>query len=896
MAASSVSGRRVVVILGMHNSGTSLVANIVAALGAPLGERVLTRASFSVDKPYDYWEHAIITELQEELLTRLDRHWGTARGAAPIPDAVWDSELVAPCRRRMAEVVREELAATPGAWAFKDPRTPRFLPLWRRIFAELEVVPVHVVSTRPAGAVARSFANKAVVTPDWAEALWRRTYLEILAGSAGDDRIFIDYDDWFRAPAETVARLDGFLAAGGDRAAALALIDPSKLSDYGRNPRPASSRAQAVEDLLRRAAAGSEVAAEVTVRLAVENTAAAERSEMERDCAVTLGGTRRIAIVTPELAGPFRNGGIGTAYAGLAEALAQAGHAVSVFHTVGSDAERQAVAAWADHYGKRGVTLLPLAVPGDVAAAGLAVLDALRDGGFDVIHYPDWLALGARLAAARRQGLAFAATTLVCGTHGNYRWARTANRAPLSAPSQLLWDALERQAVEGADVVVSPSRYLMDWMIGQGWALPARRFVQPNVYPGNPPAADADGRFPPPRELVFFGRLEERKGLLLFLDALDRLPRPLPPVTFLGRSTTVRGRDGAAVVAERAAAAGWSHTLIQDMGRDEALAYLRGEGRLAVVPSLLENSPFTVLECVVEGIPLLASDVGGVAELLRPEDAAMLFAPTANALAGRLAEALRDGVPRARPRLDLAANRSLWQVWHHRLPAPPEHCSADAAGWLLWQAPGAEPLPESGRLAAAAATAAAAAGWGIAVDAAGRRWLGLDGPAALLALRDVAGRGVLALSPPAAGLLAERGIAADQPHALWRAALALHAAGLAIAAVPLMVARLESLDGCNSPLDPARQEEALALLGLEGPAADLARLAAVLPPPAPPPPVPDDSRRAALAASTSWRLTAPLRRMLGTERPRSAEEMVDSLWWDLTAPLRLIRRLTRRFR
>ena len=47
---------------------------------------------------------------------------------APIADDVWDSELGTPFRRRMVEVVGEELAATPGPWAFKDPRTPRFLP------------------------------------------------------------------------------------------------------------------------------------------------------------------------------------------------------------------------------------------------------------------------------------------------------------------------------------------------------------------------------------------------------------------------------------------------------------------------------------------------------------------------------------------------------------------------------------------------------------------------------------------------------------------------------------------------------------------------------------------------------------------------------------------------
>lgn len=918
MSALPFSGRRVAVVLGMHNSGTSLVAQIVDTLGARLGPRVLTRASFTVDKPYDYWEHALLTELHEELLTLIGRHWGTARGAAPIAAEVWDSETVAPFRRRMVEVVGEELSAIPGPWAFKDPRTPRFLPLWHGIFAELGVEPVYVISTRPAGAVARSFANKAVVTPDWAEALWRRTYLEILAATEGARRIFIDYDDWFRDAAATTARLDAFLDAGGDRVAAQGLIDPTKLSDYGRNPRPASGPARVVEELLRRAAAGEAITAEIAAALAEEDRLAAARSAMELDCVAELGGPRRVAIATPELAGPFRNGGIGTAFAGLAEALAEAGHAVTVLHTATHDGERQAIEDWAGRFAERGITLVPLMVPADAAGAALAAFEALRHGDWEVIHTPDWMALGALLGDAKRQGLAFGGTTLVCGTHGNYRWARQANREGLSSWSQLLWDGLERRAVEGADVVISPSRHLMDWMAAEGWALPARTFVQHNIYPGpNHPGpmhpGGADGDFPPPRELVFFGRLEERKGLLLFLDALDLLAqrRALPAVTFLGRSTSVRGRDGAAIVDERAAGRDWRRL---ELGRDEALAYLRGEdaggqgagggGRLAVVPSLLENSPFTVLECVVEGIPLLASDVGGVAELVRPEDRGMLFAADARALADRLAEVLDRGVPRARPRLDPAANRAIWQVWHRRLPALPAPAPATASGWMLWSEPGAKILPEAARLAEAGASAGAAAAWGVAEDGAGRRWLGVTGPAALRLTRDLAGRGVLALSPAALRLLETRGVTADRPHALWRAALELQAAGLEIAAVPLTVVRLPSLDAVPEPLDAARVEQALALLPPDAAAArDLARLAAV-PPPAPPPappvvvvaspdPAAAEARRAALAASSSWRLTAPLRRLLGNDRPRSAEEMLDSLWWDLAAPLRLAKRVTR---
>jgi glycosyltransferase involved in cell wall biosynthesis len=46
-----------------------------------------------------------------------------------------------------------------------------------------------------------------------------------------------------------------------------------------------------------------------------------------------------------------------------------------------------------------------------------------------------------------------------------------------------------------------------------------------------------------------------------------------------------------------------------------AIEYLRGDGRLAVISSLADNFPNTVLECVGVGVPFLASDVGGIPEI-----------------------------------------------------------------------------------------------------------------------------------------------------------------------------------------------------------------------------------------------------------------------------------------
>ena len=208
-------------------------------------------------------------------------------------------------------------------------------------------------------------------------------------------------------------------------------------------------------------------------------------------------------------------------------------------------------------------------------------------------------------------------------------------------------DHMERRTVELADFVVSLSHSLLRWMAREGWALNAQTFVQPNVLPvGDRGRAVRGRRATPVRELVFFGRLETRKGLVIFCDALDRLlgvagegpggaaaaaagvragPGGLERVSFLGRSALVHGRLGEHYVRERARrweGRGVAWGLETGWGSEDAKAYLeaRGSGRLAVMPSLVENSPYAVLECAERGIPFVASNVGGTSDLVHPED------------------------------------------------------------------------------------------------------------------------------------------------------------------------------------------------------------------------------------------------------------------------------------
>jgi hypothetical protein len=120
-----------------------------------------------------------------------------------------------------------------------------------------------------------------------------------------------------------------------------------------------------------------------------------------------------------------------------------------------------------------------------------------------------------------------------------------ANQIYPSEVGELGQDFMEQQSVALADVVVSPSRYLLEWIEKRGWQMPSECYVQQYILPQSARTAlpDAAKGAREIDELVFFGRLETRKGVALFCEALDRIPpaaaAKIKAVSFLGREATV---------------------------------------------------------------------------------------------------------------------------------------------------------------------------------------------------------------------------------------------------------------------------------------------------------------------------------------------------------------------
>jgi len=184
--------------------------------------------------------------------------------------------------------------------------------------------------------------------------------------------------------------------------------------------------------------------------------------------------------------------------------------------------------------------------------------------------------------------------------------------------------AYMRSALAAADVVVSPSRFLAGVLESNG-VDPRRIVVSPNGVAKRPRAMASKPRAPRLR-LALIGTLLPYKGAHVALEAIRLLPGDRIELHVYG------DLDQPATVHRYAAtllplAEGQPVAFHGRFSPDEVWSILR-HSDVVIVPSLwYENAPMTILEAFASRTPVIASALGGMAELIQDGVNGLLFEP-----------------------------------------------------------------------------------------------------------------------------------------------------------------------------------------------------------------------------------------------------------------------------
>ncbi|NVO29168.1 hypothetical protein HJ526_17220 [Donghicola sp. C2-DW-16] len=193
MSAQPQNRRDIVVVLGMHRSGTSALAGILARLGCALPQDIMPANDFN---PKGYYESILTYNLNDAIFRSKDTAWDDWQtfprdwyGTADMDAFMADGR----------KVLQNEFGNMPIC-VLKDPRICRLMPFWKQVFEREGLHPTYLLIHRNPIEVANSLHRREGWPMSTGFLLWLRHVLEAEAGSRGAARSFANYEsllaDW----------------------------------------------------------------------------------------------------------------------------------------------------------------------------------------------------------------------------------------------------------------------------------------------------------------------------------------------------------------------------------------------------------------------------------------------------------------------------------------------------------------------------------------------------------------------------------------------------------------------------------------------------------------------------------------------------------------------------
>jgi hypothetical protein len=193
--------RKLLIVVGMHRSGTSALCAALQVCGASFGDNLLApMAGVNAD---GFWEDADVVALNEALLLTAGSAWYLCDDGPLTQD--WTSPEFAGAREEAGRILGRGFGAGPLE-VVKDPRFCLTLPFWLDVCANLALATTVCVADRAPLEVAASLEKRDGFPPGYGLRLYR-LYRQGIAKYVLEDAIWLRYDDLMADPLSCMQRL-----------------------------------------------------------------------------------------------------------------------------------------------------------------------------------------------------------------------------------------------------------------------------------------------------------------------------------------------------------------------------------------------------------------------------------------------------------------------------------------------------------------------------------------------------------------------------------------------------------------------------------------------------------------------------------------------------------------
>jgi hypothetical protein len=178
---------RIIVVLGMHRSGTSAITRALQAIGVGLGQSLMPPISDNNEK--GFFEDIEINELNIEILKSLDSDWDAL---SIIPESALIHERLVQYKLRAVELIQAKVGEKP--FGIKDPRMSRLLPFWCEVFNQVGASVSFVIALRNPKSVVESLKKRDGFDVEKSYYLWLEHVVPAMLHTQKFSRVAVSYD------------------------------------------------------------------------------------------------------------------------------------------------------------------------------------------------------------------------------------------------------------------------------------------------------------------------------------------------------------------------------------------------------------------------------------------------------------------------------------------------------------------------------------------------------------------------------------------------------------------------------------------------------------------------------------------------------------------------------
>ena len=205
----------------------------------------------------------------------------------------------------------------------------------------------------------------------------------------------------------------------------------------------------------------------------------------------------------------------------------------------------------------------------------------------------------------------------------------------INTPPAKIYQKISRRFSGSPEKVVSPSNWLLQEHIKKGFLKNSEKIIQANPQPFSEKKEIIRDKNKETKDFLFIGQIEEHKGIVFLIEVFKKIENDKINLRIIG--------DGKLMDKIKLIAQGDNRIKILGQKDKDEVAKELTQADCLIIPSLCyENSPTVIYEAKNFNLPIIASNLGGIPELIKNENEFLFQAKNENDLIDKISKIYKD--------------------------------------------------------------------------------------------------------------------------------------------------------------------------------------------------------------------------------------------------------------